>query len=319
MTGSCPALIAVVGPTAVGKTRLSLELAEAFGGEIVNADSRQVYRGMDIGTSKATAEERRRVAHHLLDVRDPDEEFNLAHFLELADKAIADVHGRGRLPILVGGSGQYVWALLEGWQVPAVPPDSALRADLELQAERRGAWALYQLLSAVAPDAARNVDPKNARRIIRALEIHFSLGKKADAGRVKKPREERLLVLGLTMERGELYRRIDERVEQMLRDGFVDEVKGLQEKGYGGELPSMSGVGYQELALHLRGEMELGEAAQQTKYRTHRIARHQYAWFRREDARIRWLESDGSEPEKAAGLVRELLGRCDRIGPVEMV
>ena len=297
----------------MGKSRLALHLAQALGGEIVNADSRQVYRRMDIGTAKPSAEERALVPHHLLDIRNPDEEFSLALFLELANESVADIHRRGRLPIMVGGTGQYVWALLEGWQVPKVSPNSDLRADLELQARQRGAWALYQLLQAADPKAAKRIDPKNARRIIRALEIHLTSGSRPSQRRAKKLRRESVFIIGLTNDRKELYRRIDARVDQMVASGFVEEVRALLDLGYAPELPAMSGVGYQEIALHLRGEITLEEAVQRTKYRTHRIARRQYAWFRLEDPRIHWMEADGTELEAGLRLAREFAIRCDKI------
>jgi tRNA dimethylallyltransferase len=306
-------LVAIVGPTAVGKTRLSLALAEEFGGEIINADSRQVYKGMDVGTAKATVEERSKVIHHLLDIRNPDEPFNLAHFLDLANKSISDVQHRGQIPILVGGSGQYLWGLLEGWDVPTVPPNDALRADLELQAERRGTWVLHQLLTAIDPDVAAKVDAKNTRRVIRALEIHFAGRAKKNTRKTKSPRDDRLLVIGLMVDRSELYHRIDDRVDLMIRQGFKEEVQTLIEEGFSMSLPCMSGVGYQELAMHIKGEIELDEAIQRIKYRTHRIARHQNAWFRRDDTRIRWLKSDGSEIQEGKALLQKHLTCCDKI------
>ena len=306
-------LLAIVGPTAVGKSRLALHLAQALGGEIVNADSRQVYRRMDIGTAKPSAEERRMVPHHLLDIRSPDEEFSLAFFLDLANKSVADIHRRGRLPVIVGGTGQYVRALLEGWRVPKVPPNSALRADLELQAQQRGAWALYQLLQAVDPKAAKRIAPNNTRRIIRALEIRLALGARPSQRRAKKLRRESIFTIGLTTNRKELYRRIDARVDLMIARGFVEEVRALLDLGYDQELPAMSSIGYQEIALHLRGKLTLEEAVQRTKYHTHRIARHQYAWFRLEDPNIHWMEADGTELEAGLKMAREFATRCDKM------
>ena len=179
MTPSQPQhpLIAIVGPTAVGKTALAIELARKLDGEIINADSRQVYKGMDIGAAKPTSEERALIPHHLLDVHNPDETYSLALFLEHAHAAVEDVQTRNRLPILVGGSGQYVWAFLEGWQPPKVPPNPAIRADLEFQLKRRGVWPLFELLQAIDPQTAARIDPQNPRRVLRALEIHLSGGR----------------------------------------------------------------------------------------------------------------------------------------------
>ncbi len=314
-----PPLIAIVGPTAVGKSRLALALARSLGGEIINADSRQVYLGMDIGSAKPTPEERSLAPHHLLDVRRPDETFSLGIFLQMAKDAIQEARGRGRVPLLVGGSGQYVWALLEGWRLPKAAPNPTLRADLELQASRRGLWPLYQLLQAVAPQAAGKTDPKNPRRVIRALEVHFAGGTNPPLKTAADAAPGPSLVLGLTLDRPELYRRIDARVDRMMAQGFVEETRRLLDAGYPPDLPSMSAVGYRELATHIRGDIPLDEAVRAIKYATHRIARKQYAWFRPKDPRIHWIQADGHETEAALEKAREFLGRCDKIAPKEAI
>ena len=292
---------------------LALQLAHRLGGEIINADSRQVYRQMDIGTAKPTADERDLVPHHLLDVCNPDETYSLALFLRQAAHAVQDVRGRGRIPILVGGSGQYVWAFLEGWQVPEVPPNPTLRADLEFQLKRRGIWPLFQLLKAMDPAVAERTDPKNPRRVIRALEVHLSRANR-DAGRgVQKGGDVDALVLGLTMNRERLYSIIDQRVESMLERGFLDEVRGLLSRGYPPSLPAMSGVGYQELAAHIAGVSSLEEAVQRIKYRTHAIARRQYSWFRLNDPRIRWLEADGLDLDETIAMAHDYIQSCAKI------
>jgi tRNA dimethylallyltransferase len=283
-------LIVIVGPTAVGKTRLALRLAEEFNGEIVSADSRQVYRGMDIGTAKPTLEERRRVPHHLIDIITPDETFTLAQYQELAYQAIDDVLARGRVPFLVGGTGQYVRAVVEGWGIPKVPPNEELRAELYRQAEIEGQWALHARLREVDPVAAQRIDPRNVRRVVRALEVYLETGQPISELQRKKPPPYRILQIGLTMERQELYRRIDERVDRMIEEGLVEEVRGLVERGYGYELPSMSGLGYQQLGMYLRGLVSLEEAIQLIKRHTRRFVRHQYNWFRLDDEGIRWFD-----------------------------
>ena len=197
-------LVAIIGPTAVGKSSLALHLAQTFDGEIVNADSRQVYRYMDIGTAKPSLEDRAAIPHHLIDIRDPDEEFSLALFLPLARSAIEDIQRRNRLPIVVGGTGQYIWALLEGWQVPQVAPDRRLRADLEAQARQRGTWVLYRWLQAVDPVAAQRIDPHNTRRVIRALEVHHAGGLQPARVQAKAPDQTRHVIVGLTAPRQEL-------------------------------------------------------------------------------------------------------------------
>jgi tRNA dimethylallyltransferase len=301
-------LVAVVGPTATGKTDLALRLALAFEGEIIGADSRQVYRWMDIGTAKPTAEQRARVPHWLVDVADPEEEFGLARYLDLTQAALDDVWSRGRQPFLVGGTGQYVWALLEGWQVPRVGPDWDLRRELEERAHREGRDALHAELAALDPEAARRLDARNVRRVVRALEVIRRTGRPLSACQIRRPPEFPWLVLGLDLPSGELYRRIDARVDAMMEAGFVDEVRGLLAKGYGSELPAMSGIGYRQLCQHLAGELPLEEAVSRMKTETHRLTRHQRNWFRRDDPRIRWIDASAGDPYgEAARLVESEL------------
>ncbi len=226
-------LIAVVGATATGKSALALRLARAFDGEIVGADSRQVYRHLDIGTAKPTAAERAQVRHWLIDVAEPDEEFSLGRYLDLAQQALADIWSRGKRAFLVGGTGQYVWSLLEGWQVPRVGPDWALRRSLEERARREGAGVLHQELATVDPEAAARIDPRNVRRVVRALEVYRLTGRPLSSWQEKLQPEFAALILGIDLPRSELYRRIDERVERMLAAGLVDEVRGLLARGYG--------------------------------------------------------------------------------------
>ena len=282
-------LLAVVGPTASGKSELALRLAQRFDGEIVSADSRQVYRYMDIGTAKPSKADRELVPHHLIDVVTPDAAYSLARFLRDAKLAIRETHERGRLPILAGGTAQYVWALLEGWQTPEAAPDPAFRAALEARAQAEGPQALHDELRSLDARRAAEIQPANVRRVIRALEVRRALGERAGPRKLAPPYGT--LILGLATERADLYARIDARVDRMIADGWPGEVRRLTERGYGPELSSMSGVGYRELGLHLRGELSLEEAAQRTKYRTHRFARSQRSWFRRDDARIRWFPS----------------------------
>ena len=302
-----PPLIAIVGPTAVGKSALAIELAQKLDGEIINADSRQVYRGMDVGTAKPTPEERTLVPHHLLDVTNPRDTYSLALFLDHARDAVEDVQSRDRLPLLVGGSGQYVWAFLEGWQPPRVAPNPAIRADLEFQLERRGVWPLFELLQAIDPVTAERTDPQNPRRVLRALEIHLSGGKNPAANPRPDTPQINALVIGLTMPRETLYARIDRRVDKMMKHGFLDEVRRLLDAGHAPSLPAMSGVGYQELADHLSGELPLEEAVQRIKFRTHGIARRQYAWFKLEDPRIHWLDATDNPTDAALPIAQSYL------------
>ena len=307
-------LIAIVGPTATGKTALGIALAHTLGGEIVGADSRQVYRHMDIGTAKPTPEERSLVRHHLIDVIDPDQEFSLAQYLELAVTALERMWSSGKQPLLVGGSGQYVWALLEGWTVPRLPPQRELRQELEQRATRQGAEALHRELAQVDPKAAARIDARNVRRVIRALEVHKATGRPISYWQEKGPPPWQTLILGLTCPRQELYERIDARVDAMMQAGLVDEVRRLLTMGYESSLPSLSGIGYSQVCRHLAGELSLATAVARIKTATHRLARQQYTWFRLNDERIRWIDVSLDKPfEKAARLVESELGLRGRV------
>lgn len=293
MTAESPRVLAIVGPTASGKTALSLTLGQRLGGEVISADSRQIYRYMDIGTAKATREERATLPHHLIDVVNPDEELTLAHYRTLADAAILDIWARDKIPIIVGGTGLYVRAVLEGWVVPEVPPDTALRDTLEEEAERLGYKALHARLATVDPIAAARIDARNVRRVIRALEVHHHTGLPISSLQRRQPPNYRVLMLGITWRRPSLYERIDARVESMLARGLLDEVRWLRAQGFGDDLPAMSGLGYRQIAQYLRGEISLDEAVMLIKRHTRRFVRQQYNWFRLADERIHWL--DGAE------------------------
>lgn len=285
-------LLAIVGPTAVGKSALALRLAERFHGAIISADSRLIYRGMDIGTAKPTPEERARVPHYLVDILNPDEPFGLAQYQELAYQAIADAHHKGFLPLLVGGTGQYVWAVLEGWSIPRVPPQPALRAELEEQARREGPEALHRRLAELDPTAAARIDPRNVRRVIRALEVCLTAGAPISELQRKSPPPYDTLIIGLQMERAALYARIDARVEQMIAAGLVEEVRGLLAAGYPPDLPAFSSVGYRQIIAYLRGEASLEEAVARIKRDTRRLVHQQSIWFRADDPRIRWFPAE---------------------------
>lgn len=282
-------LVAIVGPTAVGKSNLAMGLAQIIDGEIVSADSRQVYRYMDIGTAKASPQERTLVSHHLIDVVDPDHDFSLALYQEMAYRAVADIQQRGKVALLVGGSGLYVRAIIGGFRIPQTPPDAELRRNLEEKAAKEGAQALYRELEQIDPDAARKIDPRNIRRLIRALEVCRISGVPFSQLQRSSPSFQTLLI-GLTTERSDLYHRIDSRVDRMMEQGLVPEVEGLLQRRYGLDLPSMSGLGYKQIGQYLQGKMALDEAVQQIKFETHRFARHQYAWFRLKDETIRWFD-----------------------------
>lgn len=297
-------LIVVVGPTAVGKTALGIEIGERFHGEIISADSRQFYRYMDIGTATPTADECARVPHRLVNIADPDETVGLAQFLELARAAIREIHGQDKLPIVVGGTGQYIRGLLRGWRVPNVPPDPELRAELETQS----ADALWERLMTLDPDAAEFVDKPNLRRVIRALEVCIKSGKPFSELRRRVPPPYRVLQIGLTMEREALYARADTRVDAMIQAGLVVEVKELLRKGYDWSLPSMSGLGYSQLKPYFEGEATLKEAIERIKLDTHDFIRRQYTWFRPNSPRIHWIDAQSSNPrDRACDLVTAFL------------
>lgn len=305
-------IAAIVGPTGIGKSRLAIQLARKFGGEIVGADSRQVYRHMDIGTAKPDLKDRAHIRHHLIDIIDPNQDFSLAQYQALAFDAIREIHGRDKLPVLAGGSGLYVRAVLEGWQLPEAKPDSELRRCLEKKAADVGYQGLYEELTRVDPAAAQKIDPRNVRRVIRALEVHHQTDTAFSQLQDKKTMPYRSLVIGLTAERKELYRRIDKRVDDMVGQGLVAEVEKLVDMGYDFNLPAMSGIGYKQIALFLRGETSLEDAVQQIKYETHRFVRHQYAWFRLSDAQIHWFDmAQIQEAEIEALVSRFLEGKPD--------
>ncbi|MBI2858083.1 MAG: tRNA (adenosine(37)-N6)-dimethylallyltransferase MiaA [Chloroflexi bacterium] len=294
-------VIAVVGPTGAGKTGLSIALAEEIGGEIINGDSRQVYRHMDIGTAKPTPEQRARVPHHLFDIVDPDQEFNLALYKEKALQALADILRREKRPILVGGTGQYIWAVIEGWAVPPIAPDITFRKTLEREAAARGYEGLHLRLGEVDPASARSIDPKNVRRVIRALEVWHSSGVPFSCWRGKQRPPFQTRILGVTLPREELYTRIDARVDAMLAGGLTQEVAKLREMGYHVDLPPMTGIGYMEISSYLDGQTDLESATTRIKFRTHHLARRQYAWFALDDPRIKWVGPDEQGLGSAVG------------------
>lgn len=282
-------ILVIVGPTAVGKTSFSIQLAKISNAEIVSCDSRYFYRGMTIGTAKPTPEEMDNVPHHLIDVADPDETWSLATFQKAADMAIRDIVARGKNVIVVGGTGQYARAILEGWSPPEMATNEPLRAILDDWGREIGAWALYTKLQRIDPVAASNIEYQNMRRTIRALEVIFSTGRKfSDQRRVTTP-PYRATVIGLTRDRSELYERIDRRIDNMIAGGLIAEVEALLAKGYGPDLPSMSAIGYREIAAVLRGEMTLDEAVTLIRRGTRTYVRRQANWFKLNDPTIHWL------------------------------
>ncbi|HSG17299.1 MAG TPA: tRNA (adenosine(37)-N6)-dimethylallyltransferase MiaA [Anaerolineae bacterium] len=279
-------LLVVVGPTGVGKTAFSMMLANDFGGEIISADSRLLYRGMNIGTDKPSASDQALVPHHLVDVCQPDETITLAQYKRLADAAIADVHRRENLPLLVGGTGQYVKAIVEGWSIPEIAPKIGLREALQ----KLGGTELYRWLAYLDPSSAKAIEVKNVRRVIRALEVTLISGQPMSQLRRKEPPPYDIKMIGLTCDREVLYKRIDERVDRMMADGLVEEVEGLKAKGYSRALPAMSGLGYRQIMAYLEDESSLAASVERIKFETHRFARQQHNWFRPDDDNIDWYD-----------------------------
>jgi len=283
-------IIVIVGPTGVGKTRISIHLAERLNGEIVSADSRLFYRGMDIGTAKPSRDERARVVHHLIDVADLDDVWSLAKYQRAAYQAIDEIHQRGYVPFLVGGTGQYIRAVTEGWDIPEVKPDHHLREALQRWAEEIGPFELYNRLSILDPSAVEKIDPQNVRRSIRALEVIFHTGKPFSAQRQRSGSPYLPMILGLTRPRSELYARIDARIQEMIETGLVEEVRCLLDNEYSPDLPPFSAIGYRQIIDYLQGEISMEEAVLLMKRLTRQYVRRQANWFKADDPNIRWFQ-----------------------------
>jgi tRNA dimethylallyltransferase len=283
-----PRLVVIAGPTAVGKTALGIALAQRFDGEVINADSRYLYRGFDIGVAKPDPVERRGIPHHLIDILPPDGEMSLARYQDLAFAAIDGVLARANLPLLVGGTPLYVNAVVEGWHIPRVPPDPAFRATMEEQAAAQGIEALASRLRTVDPIAAERCGT-NVRRIIRALEVFAATGVPMSAQEGKGPPPYETLEIGLTMPRAELYRIIDDRVADQIENGLVAEVRSLLEGGISEDAPAMSSLGYRQLLPYLHGESSLDDVIERIRLDTHRYVRHQETWLRR-NPRLVWFD-----------------------------
>lgn len=298
-----PPLIVIAGPTASGKSAAALHLARRFPIEIVNADARSFYRGMDIGTAKPSREDRARVTHHLIDILDPREPMSLATFQDLTMEVIAGIHGRNRLPLLVGGTPQYVNAVVENWAIPRVPPNYGFRTMLEREVERDGVAPLLQRLRAVDPVAADRIGP-NPRRIIRALEVFDATGRRITALQGVRPSPFDALEIELVLARDRLYDRIDRRVDAMIAAGLIDEVRTLLDAGVPADAPALSAIGYRQLFPVIRGEQPLVMAIGRIKSDTHRLVRGQQTWFRRNSRMIRIEVDDATHHlDRIAGLV----------------
>lgn len=301
------AVVAIVGPTGVGKTAVAVELVSLVGGEIVSADSMAVYVGMDIGTAKPTREEQSRARFHLIDAADPAKPFSVGEFEKLASEAIDDVARRNPPAIVVGGSGLYVRAAIDGLSELTPPDNPEFRRRLVEEARTYGAEYIHRKLAEVDPQAANNIHPNNVKRVMRALEIFEATGIPAsivfERDSNRPPRRPNARFFGLTMSRARLYERIERRVDEMIRAGLVEEVSRLVERGLDADLPSMQGLGYKEVAAYVRGDCGLEEAINLLKKNTRRFAKRQYTWFRA-DPRIRWIEVEGRSPVEVSRTIQ---------------
>lgn len=285
-------MIILTGPTAVGKTDLSIQLAKAIGGEIISADSMQVYRHMDIGSAKVTPEEMDGVPHHLIDVLEPEEEFNVVVFQKLAKEALTGIYERGHIPIIVGGTGFYIQALLYDIDFTENDGDTAIRRELEKLAQTQGAGCLHQMLQEIDPESAAAIHQNNVKRVIRAIEFYRQTGKKISLHNEQEREKQspyQFLYYVLDTDRKTLYERIDRRVDLMMEHGLVDEVKHLADMGCTRDMVSMQGLGYKEILDYLSGEIPLEEAVYILKRDTRHFAKRQITWFKRERD-VRWLE-----------------------------
>ena len=299
-----PKILVICGPTASGKTALAVELALRHHGEVVSADSMQIYRRMDIGTAKPTREEMRGVPHHMLDVADPEEDFSVARYIDMAAKCVDDILSRGKLPILAGGTGLYIDSLLSGRTFAPFQPDSPLRGQLEEQLRREGGAAMLARLAQVDPDSAARLHPNDEKRIVRALEVYQSTGKTITQHNLETqaiPPRYDALTLALAFERREdMWSRIDRRVDQMMDQGLVAEVQGLLDSGVPAKCTAMQAIGYKEMAAALLSGGDVRSAAEEIQLRSRQYAKRQLTWFRRNKA-ARWLLW-GREPDFEAAL-----------------
>ena len=303
-------VVSVIGATATGKTSLGIGLARRFNGEVVNADSRLFYRGMDIGTAKPTEAERQGISHHLIDILDPHQSYSLSEFLKDAVDAISNITGRGKLPIVVGGTGQYIWGLLEGWEVPNIPPNPALREELETQLKDQGVGTLQTRLYATGAHGVEKVEILNPRRLIRAIERAVATGDAMGGASKSAEPPYDAMVIGLNAPRELLHVRVEKRVDQMFIAGWRDEVEKLVQEGVTRNLPSMSAIGYRELVDHVEGRMDWPAIRDEILIGNHRLIGAQNNWFKTRDERISWIGiADCDYVDKAIELVGEWLSK----------
>ncbi|MET3288627.1 UNVERIFIED_CONTAM: tRNA dimethylallyltransferase [Brevibacillus sp. OAP136] len=307
-------LVVIVGPTAVGKTELSLKLARAFDGEILSGDSMQVYRGMNVGTAKASPEELAMVPHHLIDIVEPDEEYSVAIFQTMARRLISEINQRGHIPFIVGGTGLYIQSVTHAYEFADTAQDVELRERLQRYAELEGVDALHQRLAAIDPITAERLHPNDVKRVIRAIEIYEVTGSRmADYQHREEQSGYEVMIIGLTMDRALLYERINHRVDLMMEAGLVEEVRELLDRGFDPNSAAMQGLGYKELVPYLYGEITLEKAINDIKQRTRHFAKRQLSWFRRMPE-IQWFDvtEPGSREAAFATISQTLAGKFSR-------
>jgi tRNA dimethylallyltransferase len=295
---SQPPLLIILGPTAIGKTDLAIHIAQQLGGEIIGADSRQVYKYMNIGTATPTPQQQQQAPHHLISFLPPDDNLTLAEYQDRAYEKIEAVTDRDNLPLLVGGTGQYITAVEEGWSIPRVPPNIELRNELEAYADEHGNEAFHARLAKVDPAAAEKIHPNNVRRVVRAMEVYLETGTPITVLQQKEPPPYRIRVIGLRLERDLLYERADRRVHQMIDAGFIDEVQNLLDMGYDPGLPALSALGYREIVAYLNDDISLDETVELIQNSTHDFIRSQEVWFRGHDNGILWHNVTNLETDK---------------------
>lgn len=281
-------LLAIVGPTAAGKTALSLKMAEKFDGEIISADSRQVYKHMDIGTDKIPPAARKNIPHHMIDVVEPNREFTVADFKRMATQAISDIHRRNRVPILCGGTGLYINVITQDYQLPDVPPNEELREELRKILEQKGPVFLHGILQEKDMEVANKIHPNNVPYVIRALEILDGGAQKINQKR--EPKYD-IFIIGIDWPKEVLYQKINSRVDELMENGLLNEVKTLLMKGYNAKMPSLTSLGYLELIQFLEGHVTLEEAVEEIKKNTRNYCKRQMTWFRR-DKNIHWIQGE---------------------------
>jgi len=297
-------LVVIVGPTGVGKTKLAFEVACQLDGEIISADSRLFYRGMDIGTAKPSSDMRAQICHHLIDFAEPQETVSIKIFQQKVEQCIQDIFTRQRLPILVGGTGQYIWSIVEGWSIPPQKPDVRIRSVLLDWEKEISPKEIHEKLRLIDPEAADKIDYRNIRRTLRALEVILGTGRLFSEQRRKIGANYSIKMIGITMPRPQLYQQIDLRIEQMMESGLIAEVESLLAKGLLSDLPSMSAIGYREVIEFIKGDISSDEAVQLIKRRTRQLVRRQANWFKLNDPRIHWFSSSSQLVEEVVNFIK---------------